>query len=90
MPRTIVDADRAGWLHACAPNVLLILGTASLNHLRGNLSARELKLSAEHFASLDEVGRVSGWMIRRNQLAVHLLHYSFPRFNSGHCRFLSL
>ena len=40
------------WLLQRAPNVLLIPGTSSLGHLRENLAARELVLTAEALATL--------------------------------------
>jgi pyridoxine 4-dehydrogenase len=48
------------WLLARAPNVLLIPGTGSLAHLRENLAAAELKLSAEHIVKLDSMARGPG------------------------------
>jgi len=45
------------WLIHRAPNILLIPGTSSLGHLRENLAAAELKLSAEALARLDEIGK---------------------------------
>jgi pyridoxine 4-dehydrogenase len=44
------------WLLRRAPNILLIPGTSSLDHLHENLSAAELKLSDEVFAKLDAIG----------------------------------
>src|SRR5205823_13978238 len=44
------------WLLRRAPNVLLIPGTSSLAHLRENLGAAQLKLSAKALASLDAIG----------------------------------
>jgi pyridoxine 4-dehydrogenase len=44
------------WLLQRAPNVLLIPGTKSLGHLRENLAAAELELSAEVVARLDAIG----------------------------------
>jgi pyridoxine 4-dehydrogenase len=44
------------WLLRRAPNVLLIPGTSSLDHLHENLKAAELKLSDEAFARLDAIG----------------------------------
>ncbi len=43
------------WLLQRAPNVLLIPGTSSLGHLRENLAAAELVLTAEAIAKLDTV-----------------------------------
>ena len=45
------------WLLHRAPNMLLIPGTSSLVHLRENLAAAELKLSADVLAKLDTIGR---------------------------------
>jgi aryl-alcohol dehydrogenase-like predicted oxidoreductase len=44
------------WLLARAPNILLIPGTSSLGHLRENLAAAELALSAEVMTELDGIG----------------------------------
>jgi aryl-alcohol dehydrogenase-like predicted oxidoreductase len=44
------------WLLQRSPNILLIPGTSSLAHLRENLSAATLKLSAELIADLDSIG----------------------------------
>jgi pyridoxine 4-dehydrogenase len=44
------------WLLHRAPNILLIPGTSSLDHLRENLGAAELKLSDEALARLDAIG----------------------------------
>jgi pyridoxine 4-dehydrogenase len=44
------------WLLARAPNVLLIPGTSSLNHLRENLAAAEIALSTETIAELATIG----------------------------------
>ncbi len=44
------------WLLQRSPNILLIPGTSSRTHLRENLAAAELKLSAEHVAALDAIG----------------------------------
>jgi pyridoxine 4-dehydrogenase len=44
------------WLLKRAPNVLLIPGTSSVAHLRENLSAADLELSAEVLAELDAIG----------------------------------
>jgi pyridoxine 4-dehydrogenase len=43
------------WLLRRAPNILLIPGTSSRGHLRENLAAAELDLSAEAMAALDSV-----------------------------------
>ncbi|WP_130620922.1 aldo/keto reductase family oxidoreductase [Dyella amyloliquefaciens] len=44
------------WLLHRSPNILLIPGTSSLGHLRENLKAAEIELSAEVLAELDKVG----------------------------------
>jgi aryl-alcohol dehydrogenase-like predicted oxidoreductase len=44
------------WLLQRAPNVLLIPGTSSLDHLRENLKAAELKLPDGALARLDAIG----------------------------------
>ena len=45
------------WLLRRAPNILLIPGTSSIAHLRENLSAAALTLSAETVTRLDAIGR---------------------------------
>ena len=47
------------WLLNRAPNILLIPGTSSVEHLQENLKAAELKLSAEGLARLNSIGRSS-------------------------------
>jgi pyridoxine 4-dehydrogenase len=47
------------WLLHRAPNVLLIPGTSSVGHLRENLAATELVLSAEVLKELDAIGVVA-------------------------------
>ncbi len=44
------------WLLHRSPNILLIPGTSSLDHLRENLTAAEINLTAEVIAELDTVG----------------------------------
>jgi aryl-alcohol dehydrogenase-like predicted oxidoreductase len=44
------------WLLHRSSNILLIPGTSSVGHLRENLSAADLKLSAEAIATLDSIG----------------------------------
>jgi aryl-alcohol dehydrogenase-like predicted oxidoreductase len=44
------------WLLRRAPNILLIPGTSSLAHLRENLAASEIALSAAVLAELDAIG----------------------------------
>jgi hypothetical protein len=43
-----------------SPNILLIPGTSSLEHLRENLKAAGLKLPGEVTANLDSIGGGSG------------------------------
>ena len=45
------------WLLQRAPNILLIPGTSSLAHLRENLAAAEIELSAEVLAELNAIGK---------------------------------
>jgi pyridoxine 4-dehydrogenase len=44
------------WLLHRSPNILLIPGTSSVEHLRENLKGAELELSAETLAALDSIG----------------------------------
>ena len=44
------------WLLHRAPNILLIPGTSSVEHLHENLAATRIKLSAEALAKLDAIG----------------------------------
>jgi pyridoxine 4-dehydrogenase len=44
------------WLLQRSPNILLIPGTSSLEHLRENLKAATLQLPAEIIANLDSIG----------------------------------
>ena len=44
------------WLLQRSPNVLVIPGTSSIGHLRENLKAATLQLSAEAIAELDSIG----------------------------------
>jgi pyridoxine 4-dehydrogenase len=43
------------WLLQRSANILLIPGTSSLSHLRENLAAAQLKLSAEIVEQLDAI-----------------------------------
>ena len=47
------------WLLQRSPNILLIPGTSSLGHLRENLKARTLQISAEMISELDSIGKKS-------------------------------
>ena len=44
------------WLLARSPNILLIPGTSSLDHLHENLQAASIQLSPEAMAELDSIG----------------------------------
>jgi aryl-alcohol dehydrogenase-like predicted oxidoreductase len=44
------------WLLQRSPNILLIPGTSSIEHLRQNLQAAALTLPPEIIASLDSIG----------------------------------
>ena len=48
------------WLLQRSPNILLIPGTSSVEHLRQNLSAATLRLPADAIAALDSMGEDSG------------------------------
>lgn len=48
------------WLLQRSSNILLIPGTASLEHLRENLKAARLQLPSEAIADLDSIGRSPG------------------------------
>jgi aryl-alcohol dehydrogenase-like predicted oxidoreductase len=45
------------WLLRRSPNILLIPGTSSLDHLRENLGAASIKLPGDAMAELDAIGR---------------------------------
>src|ERR1700727_2873258 len=45
------------WLLQRAPNILLIPGTSSLEHLRENLAAASLKLPSDALTTLDAIGK---------------------------------
>jgi pyridoxine 4-dehydrogenase len=45
------------WLLQRAPNILLIPGTSSLEHLRENLAAASLKLPGDALTALDEIAK---------------------------------
>ena len=44
------------WLLQRSPNILLIPGTSSVQHLRENLKAASLQLPSEMLANLDSIG----------------------------------
>jgi aryl-alcohol dehydrogenase-like predicted oxidoreductase len=45
------------WLLQRSPNILLIPGTSSLQHLRENLQASQLHVPAEVVANLNSIGK---------------------------------
>jgi len=47
------------WLLRRSPNILLIPGTSTVEHLRENLAAAKLKLSEDVLVSLDRIGIVA-------------------------------
>jgi aryl-alcohol dehydrogenase-like predicted oxidoreductase len=49
------------WLLQRAPNILLIPGTSSLEHLRENLAVASLSLPGETLAQLDTIAANSSW-----------------------------
>jgi aryl-alcohol dehydrogenase-like predicted oxidoreductase len=44
------------WLLQRSPNILLIPGTSSVEHLRENLKAATLQIPSEMIARLDSIG----------------------------------
>jgi len=48
------------WLLHRSPNIVLIPGTSSVEHLRENLKAASLKLPSELIADLDAIGEGAG------------------------------
>jgi pyridoxine 4-dehydrogenase len=48
------------WLLQRAPNILLIPGTSSVEHLRENLKAATLQIPSETIANLDSIGGGAG------------------------------
>ncbi len=48
------------WLLRRSPNILLIPGTSSVDHLRENLAAAHLELPDTVLATLDRIGRAAG------------------------------
>ncbi len=56
------------WLLQRSPNILLIPGTSSVEHLRENLTAATLQLPSEVIASLDSIsGHGKGALLARHQ-----------------------
>ena len=65
-PQVVREAGRLGippahvalaWLMAASPNVLLIPGTSSIQHLRENLQAAALKLHGHALERLNAIAR---------------------------------
>ena len=48
------------WLLQKSPNILLIPGTSSVDHLRENLKAATLQIPSEMIANLDSIGGIAG------------------------------
>ena len=48
------------WLLQKSPNILLIPGTSSVDHLRENLKAATLPIPSEMIANLDSIGKIPG------------------------------
>ncbi len=48
------------WLLQCSPNILLIPGTSSVEHMRENLKVAELQLSPQTIAELDAIAITKG------------------------------
>jgi aryl-alcohol dehydrogenase-like predicted oxidoreductase len=48
------------WLLQRSPNILLIPGTSSLEHLRENLEASRLQIPSKALGELDSLGRGPG------------------------------
>jgi len=48
------------WLLQKSPNILLIPGTSSVEHLRENLKAATLQIPSEIIATLDSIGGIAG------------------------------
>jgi aryl-alcohol dehydrogenase-like predicted oxidoreductase len=51
-----VAVSDLAWLLQRSPNILLIPGTSSVEHLRENLTAATLELPSEKIANLDSIG----------------------------------
>jgi pyridoxine 4-dehydrogenase len=47
------------WLLQRSPNILIIAGTSSVEHLRDNLKATSLKLSPDTVARLDKIAALA-------------------------------
>ena len=54
------------WLLQRSPNILLIPGTSSLNHLRDNLSAAALELPSDLIAELNAIAKTRGLRFNRH------------------------
>lgn len=55
------------WLLQKSPNILLIPGTSSVEHLRENLEAARLQIPSEMIASLDSIGGGPGQGLTADQ-----------------------
>ena len=53
------------WLLQRAPNILLIPGTSSVDHLRENLKAADLQLPLQAIADLDAIARAIAFAIEQ-------------------------
>ena len=60
------------WLLHRSPNILLIPGTSSLEHLRENLKAATLELSPELVADLDSISRNLKERVRNHLLTLRI------------------
>jgi pyridoxine 4-dehydrogenase len=59
------------WLLQHSPNILLIPGTSSVEHLRENLNAAALPLTSEVITALDSIGKSSGQKLMATTLQQH-------------------
>jgi pyridoxine 4-dehydrogenase len=59
------------WLLQRSPNILLIPGTSSLEHLRENLQSSMLQIAPEMIADLDAIGTTPTGSTSRRSAAVH-------------------
>jgi hypothetical protein len=59
------------WLLQRSPNILLIPGTSSLQHLRENLQSSMLQIAPEVIADLDAIGTRPTGSTSRRSTAVH-------------------
>jgi pyridoxine 4-dehydrogenase len=59
------------WLLQRSPNILLIPGTSSVEHLHENLNAATLQLTSEVITALDSIGESSGQRLTATTLQKH-------------------